>query len=43
MTHNFEPDGEIQFVKAHADAELGGGSKVKASLAKIDDATPQAG
>ena len=41
--HNFEPDGEIQFVKAHAVAELGGGGQVKVSLAKIDNAIAQAG
>jgi len=41
--HNFEPGGEIQFVKAHAVAELGGGGQVKISLAKMDDASAQAG
>ena len=41
--HNFEPGGEIQFVKAHAVAELGGGGQVKVSLAKIDEAIAQAG
>ena len=41
--HNFEPGGEIQFVKAHAVAELGGGGQVKVSLAKMDDAIAQAG
>ena len=41
--HNFEPDGEIQCVKAHAVAELGGGGQVKVSLAKMDDAIAQAG
>jgi hypothetical protein len=41
--HNFEPDGVIQFVKAHAVAELGGGGQVKVSLAKMDDAIAHAG
>ena len=41
--HNFEPGGEIQFVKAHAVAELGGGGQVKVSLAKMNDAIAQAG
>ena len=41
--HNFEPGGEIQFVKAHAVAGLGGGGQVKVSLAKIDDAIALAG
>ena len=41
--HNFKPGGEIQFVKAHAVAELGGGGQVKVSLAKMDDAIAQAG
>ena len=41
--HNFEPGGEIQFVKAHAVAELGGAGQVKVSLAKMDDAIAQAG
>ena len=41
--HNFEPGGEIQFVKAHAVAELGGGGQVKGSPAKIDNAIAQAG
>ena len=27
--HNLEPGGDIQFVKAHAVAELGGGGQVK--------------
>jgi len=43
MIHNFEPGGEIQFVKAHAVAELGGGGQVKGSPAKIDNAIAQAG
>ena len=43
MIHNFEPGGEIQFVKAHAVAELGGGGQVKVSLAKMDDAIAQPG
>ena len=41
--HNFEPGGEIQFVKAHAVAELGGGGQVKVLLAKMEDAITQAG
>ena len=41
--HNFEPGGEIQFDKAHAVAELGGGAQVKVSMAKMDDATALAG
>ena len=41
--HNFQPGGEIQFVKAHAVAGLGGGGQVKVSLAKIDDAIALAG
>ena len=41
--HNFEPGGEIQFVKAHAVAELCGGGQGKVSLAKMDDAIAQAG
>ena len=41
--HNFEPGGEIQFVKVHAVAELGGAGQVKVSLAKMDDAIAQAG
>jgi hypothetical protein len=41
--HNFEPGGEIQFVKAHAVAELDGGGQVKVSPAKMDDAIAQAG
>jgi hypothetical protein len=41
--HNFEPGGEIQSVKAHAVAVLSGGSQVKVSLAKMDDAIAQAG
>ena len=41
--HNFGLGGEIQFVKAHAVAELGGGGQVKVSLAKIDNAIAQAG
>ena len=41
--HNFEPGGEIQFVKAHAVAELGGAGQVKVSPAKMDDAIAQAG
>ena len=40
--HNFEPGGEIQLVKAHVVAELGGGGQVKVSLAKMDDAIAQA-
>ena len=43
MIHNFEPGGEIQFVKAHAVAEFGGGGQVKGSPAKIDNAIAQAG
>ena len=38
----FEPGIQIQFVKAHAVAELGGGGLVKVSLAKMDDAIAQA-
>ena len=41
--HNFEPGGEIQFVKVHAVAELGGGGQVKVSLAKMDDVIAKAG
>jgi hypothetical protein len=41
--HNFELGGEIQFDKAHAVAELGGGAQVKVSLAKMDDVIAQAG
>jgi hypothetical protein len=41
--HNFEPDSVIQFFKAHAVAELGGGGQVKVSLAKMDDAFAHAG
>ena len=41
--HNFQLGGEIQFVKAHAVAELDGGGHVKVSLAKMDDAIAQAG
>jgi hypothetical protein len=41
--HNFELGSEIQFVKGHAVAELGGGGQVKVSLAKMDDAIAQAG
>ena len=41
--HNFEPGGEIQFVKAHAVVELGGGSQAKVSLAKMDADIAQAG
>lgn len=41
--HNFEPGGEIQFVKAYAVAELCGGGQVKVSLVKMDDAIAQAG
>jgi hypothetical protein len=41
--HNFEPDGEIQFVKAHAVAELGGAGQVKVLLAKMNNAIAQAG
>ena len=36
--HNFERGSEIQFVKVHAVAELGGAGQVKVSLAKIDEA-----
>ena len=43
MIHNFEPGGEIQFVKAHAVVELGGGSQAKVSLAKMDADIAQAG
>jgi hypothetical protein len=43
MIHNFEPGGEIQFVKAHAVAELAGAGHVKVSLAKMHDAIAQAG
>ena len=47
MIRYFEPGGEIQFVKAHAVAELGwmleGGGQVKVSLAKMDDAIAQLG
>ena len=41
--YNFELGGEIQFVKAHAVAELFGAGQVKVSLAKMDDAIAQAG
>ena len=41
--HNFEPCDEIQFVKVHAVAELGGAGQVKVSPAKMDDAIAQAG
>jgi hypothetical protein len=41
--HNFEPGGEIQFVKAHTVAELGGSGQVKVSMVKMDDAITQAG
>ena len=41
--HNFEPGGEIQFVKAHAVAELGGRGQVKLSLSKMDDVITHAG
>jgi len=41
--HNFEPGGEIQFVKAQAVAELGGVCQVKVLLAKMDGAIAQAG
>ena len=41
--HDSETGGEIQFVKAHAVAELGGAGQVKVSLAKMDDAIAQAG
>jgi hypothetical protein len=41
--HNFEPGGEIQFFKANAVAELGGGGQMKVSRAKMDDAIAQAG
>ena len=41
--HNFEPGGEIQFVKAHAVAELCGVGQVKVSPAKMDDVIAQAG
>ena len=41
--HNFGLGGEIQFVKAHAVAELIRGGQVKVSLAKMDDAIALAG
>jgi hypothetical protein len=41
--HNFEPGGEIQFVKEHVVADLGGAGQVKVSLAKMDDAIAQGG
>ena len=41
--HNFEPCDEIQFVKVHAVAELGGAGQVKVSPAKMDYAITQAG
>ena len=41
--HNFEPGVEIQSIKVHAVADLGGGGQVKVSLPIMDDAIAQAG